>query len=36
MDVMGVKKSDLIDGVEIGGAATFLDYAVEADIPMFV
>ncbi len=36
MDVMGVKKSDLIDGVEIGGAATFLDYAAEADIPMFV
>lgn len=36
MDVMGIKKSDLIDGVEIGGAATFLDYAAEADIPMFV
>ena len=36
MDVMGVKRSDLIDGVEIGGAATFLDYAAEADIPMFV
>jgi peroxiredoxin family protein len=36
MDVMGVKQSDLIDGVEIGGAATFLDYAAEADIPMFV
>jgi len=36
MDVMGVKKSDLIEGVEIGGAATFLDYAAEADIPMFV
>jgi peroxiredoxin family protein len=26
MDVMGVKKEDLIDGIEIGGAATFLDY----------
>ncbi len=36
MDVMGVKKSDLIEGVEIGGAATFLDYAAEADIPLFV
>ncbi|MBI1824294.1 MAG: DsrE/DsrF/DrsH-like family protein [Nitrospirae bacterium] len=36
MDVMGVKKSDLIDGIEIGGAATFLDYAAEDDIPMFV
>ncbi|NMC85314.1 MAG: peroxiredoxin family protein [Anaerolineaceae bacterium] len=29
MDVMGVKKEDLIDGVEIGGAATFLSYASE-------
>jgi peroxiredoxin family protein len=27
MDVMGVKKEDLIDGIEIGGAATFLQYA---------
>ena len=27
MDVMGIKKSDLIDGVEIGGAATFLEVA---------
>jgi peroxiredoxin family protein len=27
MDVMGIKKEDLIDGVEVGGAATFLDYA---------
>lgn len=27
MDVMGVKKEDLIDGIEIGGAATFLEYA---------
>jgi peroxiredoxin family protein len=29
MDVMGVKKEDLIDGVEVGGAATFLSYASE-------
>lgn len=27
MDVMGVKKEDLIDGLEIGGAATFLEFA---------
>jgi predicted peroxiredoxin len=27
MDVMGIKQSDLIDGVEVGGAATFLDFA---------
>jgi peroxiredoxin family protein len=29
MDVMGIKKEDLIDGVEVGGAATFLEYASE-------
>lgn len=27
MGVMGVKKEDLIDGIEIGGAATFVEYA---------
>jgi peroxiredoxin family protein len=27
MDVMGVRKENLIDGVEIGGAATFLEFA---------
>jgi peroxiredoxin family protein len=27
MDVMGIKQADLIEGVEIGGAATFLDFA---------
>jgi peroxiredoxin family protein len=29
MDVMGIKKEDLIDGVEIGGAATFLEFAAD-------
>ena len=27
MDVMGIKKEELIDGIEIGGAATFLEFA---------
>lgn len=27
MDVMGIKKEDLIDNLEIGGAATFLEFA---------
>jgi peroxiredoxin family protein len=36
MDVMGIKKEDLIDGVEIGGAATFLEYAIDADISLLV
>ncbi len=34
MDVMGIKKEDLIDGVEIGGAATFLAYASENAITL--
>ncbi len=34
MDVMGVKKEDLIDGIEIGGAATFLNYASENAMTM--
>ncbi len=29
MDVMGIKKEDLIDGIEVVGAATFLSYASE-------
>ncbi len=27
MDVMGIKREDLVDGLEIGGAATFLEFA---------
>jgi peroxiredoxin family protein len=27
MDVMGIKKEELIDGLEIGGAATFIEFA---------
>jgi peroxiredoxin family protein len=27
MGVMGIKKEELIDGIEIGGAATFVEYA---------
>jgi peroxiredoxin family protein len=36
MDIMGVKKEDLIDGVEVAGAATFLDYAIDANVSLFV
>lgn len=32
VDVMGLKKEDFIDGVEVGGAVTFLDYAYDADV----
>lgn len=34
--VMHVKKEDLLDGVEILGAAAFLEYAADADIAMFI
>ncbi|MBI5816291.1 MAG: DsrE/DsrF/DrsH-like family protein [Nitrospinae bacterium] len=36
MDVMGIKKEDLVDGVEVGGAAMYLDYASDANISLFV
>lgn len=36
MDVMGVKKEDLIEGVDVGGAATFMEYASDADVTVFV
>ena len=36
MDVMGVKKEDLIDGIEIAGAATFLEFAKDADITLYI
>ena len=36
MDVMGVKQSDIIDGVEFGGAATWLDVAADSQINLFV
>jgi peroxiredoxin family protein len=36
MDVMGIKREDLIDGVEVGGAATFLDFAADAHTTLFV
>jgi len=36
MDVMGVKQSDMIDGVEFAGAAAWLDIAADADINLFI
>jgi peroxiredoxin family protein len=29
MDVMGIKKEDLIDGVEVAGAAAFIEFAAD-------
>ena len=36
MDVFGFDKEEFIDGVDVGGAATFLEFASEADIQLFV
>ncbi|NOZ06658.1 MAG: peroxiredoxin family protein [Chloroflexi bacterium] len=36
LDVFGIAAGDLIDGVEVGGAATFLSYAADADVTLFV
>lgn len=36
MDVMGVKAEDLMEGVEVGGAATWMDAAAGAQVNLFV
>lgn len=36
LDVMGFKQEDLIDGIEFGGLATFLEYGMGATITLFV
>ena len=36
MDVFGFSKDEFIEGVNIGGAATFLEFAMDADIQFFI
>jgi peroxiredoxin family protein len=36
MDVFGFKKEDFIPECEVGGAATFLEYAADADVQLFI
>lgn len=36
MNVMGIRKEDLLDGIEVGGAATFLEYAAKANVNLFI
>jgi len=36
MDAMGIKREELIDDIEVGGAATFLGYAAESSVNMFM
>ncbi|MFS0840665.1 DsrE/DsrF/DrsH-like family protein [Paenibacillus sp. 1P03SA] len=34
MDVMGLAEEDFVKGIEVGGAATFLDFAFDADLTL--
>lgn len=34
MDVMNLEKDDFVDGIEVGGAATYIDYAKDANITL--
>lgn len=34
MDVMNLKKEDFIDGIDVGGAVTFLDFAQDANVTL--
>lgn len=34
MDVMGLKEEDFIDGISVGGAVTFLEFATNADVTL--
>ena len=36
MDVMGVKAEELLDGVTIGGVATYMDRAEQANVNLFI
>lgn len=36
MDVFGFKQEEFIPQAEIGGAATFLEYAADADVQLFI
>ena len=36
MDIMGIKKEELIDGVEEGGVASYLSSADESNVNLFI
>ena len=36
MELMGIKKEDMVDGVKVLGAAGFLDLALDADSTLFI
>jgi peroxiredoxin family protein len=36
IDLFDMKRSDFIDEVDVGGAATFFEYAGESDVSLFI
>jgi peroxiredoxin family protein len=36
IDLFDMKKEDFIDDIDLGGAATFFEFAGEADISLFI
>lgn len=36
LEMTGVTKEDLVDGVTVGGAAEFLDFALDANVSLFI
>ena len=36
MDIMGIKREELIDGVELGGVSTFLGSGEQSDMSLFL
>ncbi len=36
MDVMGISKEDLLDNVSIGGVATYMNRAENANVNLFI
>jgi peroxiredoxin family protein len=36
MDIMGIRKEELIDGIELGGVAMYLDHAEAGNVNLFI
>lgn len=36
MDVMGIKREELLDGVNIGGVATYMNRAEQSNVNLFI
>ncbi len=36
MDIMGIKKEELIDGIEVGGVAMYLAEAESGNVNLFI